>query len=310
MMEETPEDPPVDDSETHRDKKGCRFSVTYRVVLVYVAIFLGYLGYFPVLGLLTSFNADLGYVAAGCMMLCGSLTQIVAPVVVSMISLKYCLIIYFSVFASFYVTNFYPSWYTIPLGAGALGFSAGLLFWTAAPTYLTEAAQELSEQKKRPLTHYVSMFHGGLYGVFHFAGFAGNALSAAFFLSDQLLIDTAALNSSNLTNSSSDEVCMRDTLYTSVSSWAYYGFFSIATLCAIISVVTLFCLPTKGQKHYVCNSTVCKTALRSIKPLLVKTLKAFFIRKFMLVLPLSFYYGLDRGFFFATFTKVCNVGRN
>ena len=285
-----------------KDIKGCRFSVTYRVVLVYVAIFLGYLGYFPVLGLLTSFNADLGYVTGGVLRLCGSLTQVFAPIAVSIINLKYCLIIHFFIFAFFYATNFYPSWYTIPLGAGAFGFSAGLFFWTAALTYLTEAAQELSEQKKRPLTHYVSMFHGGLYGVYHFAGFAGNALSAAFFLSDQLLIDNAALNSSNLTNSSFDEMCMRDTLYTSVSSWAYYGFFGISTLCAIISVVTLFCLPTKGPKQ-----CVCKSALRSIKPLLVNTFKAFFIRKFMLMLPLSFYYGLDRGFFFASFTKVCDV---
>ena len=294
-----------------RDRRGCRYSVYCRVVQVYTGIFLGYLGYFPILGLLTSFNADLGYVTAGLSWSLSGLAQIVAPVTVPMFGVKRCLIIHFSVYAVYYATYFYPSWYTIPLSATAVGLSSGLFFWTAALSYLTEAAQELSkQQKKNRITHYVSMFHGGLYGVFHFAGFAGNALAAAFFLSDQLILDSTVLNSSNLTNSSMNEVCKRNTLYTAVSSWAYYGFFSISTACAILGVVTLFSLPNKDPKRRVCNASVCKATLCSIKPLLVNTFKAFIVPKYSLMLTLSFYYGLDKGFFFATFTKVRDVSHN
>ena len=288
-----------------------------RVLTICLSVCLSYSGYFAIVSLLTSFDQDLGYVTYLLLWIGYFPAQFFAsPIAVKVLKPKYSLVMAFIFYACFYATNIYPTWYSLPVGAFLCSIGAGMFFWAGSQSYLTNLAYALSKTTGRSSDHYIGSFQGAFHFSFNLSSVAGNAISFAFLLPDQLIVYNAAINStlSKLNNTASNissGQCQHDIGVASVSEWAYYGLNSVLTSLGIVAVVLVMLLPPRPREC--CKWKRCSTGAVHIdrkcfceitKKYVVRPLKILLKPSFVAISCLSIFSGYGIVFFNGAFNKV------
>ena len=289
-----------------------------RVMILCLSIGLTFSGYFAISCLLTSFNQELGYFTAILLWILYVPAQLfLSPTMVKILNPKSSVVAAFSCYTFFYITNIYPSWYTLPIGAIAFALGAGCFFWTGSLSYLTQLAHSVSKATGTPASHYIENFQGLYYFFFALSSIIGNCLSLVFLLPDQLLIDSASIasNNSSTVSNNTPEQCDLDVRVAAVSPWAYYGLTSMLAVLGLVSVVLVIFIPprpkickNRNNKEMNCSTLRChvdrKHMCHGMRKLVINPLKLLLKPTFLAVSGLSFFSGYEYAFFSGTFTKV------
>ena len=292
-----------------------------RVMILCLSICLTYSGFYAINALLTSFNQELGYFTAILLWIPYVPAQLfLSPTMVKILNPKSAVVAAFSCYTFFYITNIYPSWYTLPIGAIAFALGSGLFFWAGSLSYLTQLAHSVSKATGTPASHYIGNFQGLFYFSLALSGVIGNGLSLIFLLPDQLLNDNANAASNNLSSNISvsnntPEQCDLDVRAAAVSPWAYYGLTSMLALLSLVSVILVIFIPprpnickNRNNKEVNCSTLRChvdrKHMCHGMRKLVFKPLRLLLKPTFIVVGGLSFYSGYESTFFSGTFTKV------
>ena len=292
-----------------------------RVMILCLSIGLTLSGYFAISSLLTSFNQELGYFTAILIWIPYVLAQLfLSPTMVKILNPKYSVVAAFSCYTFFYITNIYPSWYTLPIGAIVYGMGSGCFFWTGSLSYLTQLAHSVSKATGTPASHYIGNFQGLFYFFIALSSVIGNGLSLVFLLPDQLLNDSANAASRNLSSNISvsnntPEQCDLDVRVAAVSPWAYYGLTSVFVVLGLVSVILVIFIPPRPKicknhknREMNCSTLQChvdrKHMCHGMRKLVFNPLKRLLKPTFLAVGGLSFFSGYEIAFFSGTFTKV------
>ena len=289
-----------------------KFQGYVRVLIVCISVSFCYSGYYAIFSLLTSFDQELGQLAGTLLWIPYIPSQLfLSPTIVKILNPKYSLVAAFTCYTFFYVTNIYPTWYTLPLGAVVYALGAGVFFWSGALSYFTHVAFAISKTTGASARDYVSKFHGLFFLSLSVASVIGTVLASAFLLSDQLVLDSVSVvnrSSFNASNSTPSQ-CNRDVQLATVSPWAYYGLTIAFTGLGVLAVILILFLPPRPKKccqkcksslPHVNRSCVCQMT----KTVVVRPLNLLFSKSFLAVGGIAIFAGYQLSYFNGIFTKV------
>ena len=291
-----------------------------------LCMFLGHLSYFPLAGVFTSLNAEIGFVSFGTMWFTWCVTGVfVGPPLVSCMGPRFTAAIALSCYLTFVLANYYQSWPTLVIGGAMEGIGGGLA-WPAFLTSATVSAEQVANTKKKPPEKYISIFNGAISLGYCAAALVGSAISSALLLPSQSsLWDQIApplngevnstMRMANSTNGSYPRSCVDSSDPFVVPLWAYYSLVTVAFVLTLVSILMSFGLgndsfPCASSNHF-CHSTCYNKEIKCtkvIKRFISKHYRPIYLTlfrcKYILVMLLSFSSGMSMGYYFGTFSRV------
>eukprot|EP00096_Caligus_rogercresseyi_P002815 TRINITY_DN1512_c1_g1_i1.p1 TRINITY_DN1512_c1_g1~~TRINITY_DN1512_c1_g1_i1.p1 ORF type:complete len:461 (+),score=77.14 TRINITY_DN1512_c1_g1_i1:3453-4835(+) len=214
------------------------------------------------------------------------------------LSVKWTLVVCMLCYSTYIGAQFYPTFYTLIPAACILGFGAAPM-WSAKCTYLTQVANKYSEAKGKSVEKTVVRFFGIFFFFFQCSSILGHVISSLVLKRQS---SNYTLTEEDLANCGINFCSARNTTenfgISSESRWMLSGIFLGCSLLSVI-VVTIFVDPLTRYGENERNEGGKKlSGLR----LLIATLIHIIQTKQLLIIPLTFWSGVEQGFFGADFT--------
>ena len=282
------------------------FKAYVQVALVFSCVCFGNVSFYMLTSLQTSLNGVLGSVSAAFSFLLWSICSLLTFNIVSLLGLKGTIVVTQWLLSVYVVASFYPSWYTLLPGNILNGAAVGPAL-SVSSTYANILAFSLSKAKGKDPRHYVGVLQGivSMGGLF-VGAILGNGVSTLVILlseppgerNETLL----AVNFSSTIDNITSEVCQLESPTQSVSDRTYYILMAVAALSSLTGIFSSFGVITVPGRTFKCVS-VSKMWLE-VKASFLVVLKALVTLKYMLVIWMSFFAGLEMHFFLSIFNKV------
>lgn len=240
------------------------------VHLLSAAFLFVFSAYLPTQNLQSTLNTEgnLGAVSMGILYASFTVSAMVAAPAVRRLGSRGALVVGTSGYAVFILANLLPTWRTMVPASVYLGFTSSVM-WVGQGTYLTSAALSHAAEKKLPEGQVLGRFNGEFWGLFASTQVIGNLISMAL-----------------LRNGKDGE---KNLLFT-----VFLG-------CMLIGIV-LMCLLSRrdeskgGSDHEPQECSFLRDMSRSAVAPLADP-------RMLLVAPILAYYGLQKAFVWAVFTK-------
>ncbi|KAM4694249.1 protein unc-93 homolog A-like [Discoglossus pictus] len=278
------------------------------LVLSFGILFL-YTAYAGLMTLQSSLNHDEGLGVAALSVMYGSLTissMFLPAILMKKLGCKWTIVASMGCYISFTLGNFYPSWPTLIITSILLGIGGGPL-WAAKSAYITGIGSKYAEMAgkaaKDVVNHYFGIFFficqtcriwGNLISslIFHLSPDAGESLDALnHSICGAEFCPTHSLTAENVTGPSPSNTV----LYTLLGSY---------TGCGIIAVLFISIFLDKIK-------TEDSDEKQSSCSMLFETFKQLKDKRQCLLIPLTFFSGLEQGFITGDFTRdyvTCAIG--
>uniref|UniRef100_A0A1X7T041 Major facilitator superfamily (MFS) profile domain-containing protein n=1 Tax=Amphimedon queenslandica TaxID=400682 RepID=A0A1X7T041_AMPQE len=265
----------------------------------FVAVFGSYLG---ILGLQSSINSEAGLGLASSAVIYGTLiiACFFGPGMVKLLGTKYSLISGYILFFCYTLCNYYPSWYTLVIGAILNGIGQAPL-WIAVFGHPIAIAVRYHKDLKETQSHAIAFFTGIIAASIKLAQIFGSLISSIILVN----VDSTENNgAANLTNTSINNGECVDTFGPPIEPGPiYYTLISVYALAGIVGTIiaAVFLDHLGTEKKYLSAGQMCKVYVGENFLLVVKT---FFNWKYLLIMPWIILNGVMLGFITGTFPKV------
>ena len=239
--------------------------------------------------------------------LCG----FISPGFIKVFGTKVAVVVGILCISGYAVCNYYPTWYTLILGAFLIGASS-VPSLAAINAHLAEVAKDAAPELGKKPAHLISKFTGVYYFFYQFSQFPGNLASSLILFPygkpDENASDTSGSGLQDLLPGSRSEGVCEGFSAVDIDHVYHYSLVSVYLLFTVIGlvIVLLFVdhLPTENSFL----SMERKFYLYFRKPFvrLVRVLKH---RHMLLIAPMVLTSGMENAFAFGTFTEVrfCTV---
>jgi len=232
----------------------------------------------------------------------------VPTLMIKTLTVKWTMVVSIFCYSTYIAAQFYPEFYTLIPGAIILGLGAAPM-WSAKCTYLSQVGNIYGELTNQPVEPIIVRFFGIFFLFFQSSSIWGNLISSSVLSSEEkneteTLTDLSicgvnycpkedAPKEDNATSAEDDNF--------SASKTQLYTLAGVYLACSIMSaiVVALFVDPLSKYGEAAREE---KKEKRSGKQLLVATFKHMEKPYQMLIVPLTFWSGVEQGFFGADFT--------
>lgn len=296
ILSGTDDESPLLDEDKHEeavgDPKHVHRTVKFNLVVLSLSIFFIFTAFSALQGLQSSLNATGGKGVACLAVLYGVMVVsclLLAPVLVGILRPKWTLVLSFICHCIFTASNFYPQWYTLIPACALLGAASGPL-WAAQNTYLTTAAVMQAQAGNEKEEAVIQQFNGIFFTIFQASVVGGNLASSLVFTLADERNRTVAVNSSELCDVNASLCILDSTKYTLFTVFEVSGI--VGLLLLVIAVKTLKKLGAVKQQQ------------RKAFELAMSVVKLHKDVKVLLLIPITFYSGLEQAFIFAEYTKV------
>lgn len=254
---------------------GLRRSHAGDVHLLSAAFLFVFSAYLPTQNLQSTLNTEgnLGAVSMGILYASFTVFTATAAAVVRRLGSRGALVVGTSGYALFILANLLPTWYTMVPASVYLGFTSSLM-WVGQGTYLTSAAFSHATENKLHLGQVLGRFNGEFWGMFASTQVTGNLISLVVLGNDK---DGGGANRKNL-------------------------LFTVFLGCMVIGIVLMCLLSRRDENRAESDghepqgrSFLPDTSRSAVTPLADP--------RMLLLAPLLAYYGLQKAFVWAVFTK-------
>ena len=285
------------------------FKAYVQVALLFVSVCFGNLPFFSLLSVQTSLNGLLGSVTGALSHFCWVVGSLLTQNIISVLGLKVTIVSHHWLVGLYVLGYYYRSWPTLLIGNIVIGWADGPAL-AAASVYANFIACSLAKIKGKDAKHYVGIFQGlATSGALYGGAVLGNGLSSVIFLLDEsyntgnVTTLTNATNSSfTFSNTTTSDSCDSGYAQQTVSDQAYYILLGVCTVFQLISIVSVLGVMSIPGRTATCKSL--KHTCLQVKSSLMAAFKTFAAVKYMLVMPVGFYCGLEAGYILAVYSKV------
>lgn len=232
--------------------------------------------YLPTQNLQSTLNDDgnLGAVSMGIVYVSFTVFAATAAAVVRGLGSRGALLLGTSGYALFILANLHPTWYTMVPASIYLGFASSIM-WVGQGTYLTSAAFSHATENKLNDGQVLGRFNGEFWGMFASTQVIGNLISLVVLRNDK---DGGGAEEKNL-------------------------LFTVFLGCMVVGIMLMFLLSRRdenigvegGDHELPEKSLLWDMSKSAVAPLAD--------RRMLLLAPLLAYYGLQKAFVWAVFTK-------
>ncbi|XP_060609709.2 protein unc-93 homolog A-like isoform X1 [Anolis sagrei] len=231
------------------------------------------------------------------------------PIIIQKFGCKWTIVGSMCCYITYTLGNFYASWYTLIPTSMILGL-AGAPLWSAKCTYLTIAGNLYAEKAGKLGRDVVNQYFGIFFLIFQSSGIWGNLISSVVFgqtpkkmnISEAELAGCGAADSRNMTASDADISRPTETLiYTLLGIYTGSGVLAVLLVAVFLDPVITHQHETEEKKTSSFWSTILSTFQHHKD-----------IRQCLLI-PLTFYSGLEQGFLSSDYTRAyvtCALGIN
>ena len=267
-----------------------------------------YTAFVSLQSLQSTMNAESGLgVASLCSIYAATVAScFLAPWIIHQLTTKWTILAGFVLFLVYIASHFNPLDFMIIPTSILLGLLVGPL-WIAQATYLTTTAYAYSAEKSQIYEKVVAKFNGMFCCVFQLSQIWGNIISASVLHNDV----TIQLNNKTLNahpcgardcgrqsdNGSSNHVASIPTNVSCLLLSIYIG-------CAILGIVVVITLLDNVRSP---DGTCWQSNADTSKTMVLSTLNMFKDYRFIILIPLVLFTGLEQGFILGDFTKVRTV---
>lgn len=305
----------------HRNLKKIKFRGWKNALALSFGWLFLYTGYLPMSSIQSSLNGDngLGTVSLSvqsAMEMIGNL--FLSNLIINKIGCKWTVAIGSFLFSSFIAANFYPMWGTMVPTAALAGLGVSLT-WIAHNTYMTKLSQYYAEHTGIDFNTINIRFFGTFYSIYYSSNVVGNVASSFLLGADfepdneTFSYDPMALCGSDYCNEDlgtyfhpDEEHGDHPMNFTQANSqrpemqevYSLCGFCLGSTILAtLLFILCVDSLPSLGLPENMDDS-------KSPFQIFVATFQHLNNPNQLLLLPLTFYNGLDNDFIYTEFTKV------
>jgi len=253
----------------------------------------------------------------------------VPTLMIKKLTVKWTMVVSIFCYSTYIAAQFYPQFYTLVPGAIILGLGAAPM-WSAKCTYLTQVGNIYAELTNQAVEPIIVKFFGIFFLFFQSSSIWGNLISSAVLgmtsddnvtavISEPDLskcgvnycpavpVDNSGVNTTEIVSKAEDNF--------STSSTQLYILAGVYLACSILSAVVVAILVDPLSKYGEADREEKKEKRSGIQ-LLVATFKHMKKPYQLLIIPLTFWSGVEQGFFGADFTAgyvscawgVSNVG--
>jgi len=214
-------------------------------------------------------------------------------------------------YSTYIAAQFYPEFYTLLPTAFLVGLGAAPM-WSAKCTYLTQVAHRYAGLDGSNADQIVVKFFGIFFFFFQCNSILGNIISTVVLSSDNDdYIDLTdeemskcgsnfcVADSESSKNDSSDDVYKKDNF--DIDMTKIYIIAGIYLACSISAAITLAIFVDPLSKFGMTAEKSGKAKLTGIQ-LLVATFRQMIRKEQLLIIPITFWSGIEQGFFGADFT--------
>jgi len=251
-------------------------------------------------------------------------------ILIEKLTVKWALVASVFCYSSYIAAQFYPQFYTLLPTAFILGLGAAPM-WSAKCTYLTQVAHRFAKLEGVEPETIVVKFFGIFFFFFQCNAILGNIISTAVLSSgnktyveltdeemmkcgsgycaqestpetveDETSLATSALNLTNILEELEKEnASASDNFKTDIS--LIYMIAGIYLACSISAAVLLAVFVDPLSRFGITDEKKDKAKLSGMQ-LLIATFKQMIKKKQLLIIPLTFWSGIEQGFFGADFT--------
>jgi len=247
-------------------------------------------------------------------------------ILIEKLTVKWALVFSVFCYSSYIAAQFYPEFYTLLPTAFVLGLGAAPM-WSAKCTYLTQVAHRFAKLEGVDPEVIVVKFFGIFFFFFQCNAILGNIISTAVFssgnktyveLTDEEMLKcgsgycsqasapetvedetSLAERAINLTDALTPAPSADDNFKTDIS--LIYIIAGIYLACSITAAVLIAVFVDPLSRFGVTDEKKDKAKLSGIQ-LLVATFKQMIRKEQLLIIPLTFWSGIEQGFFGADFT--------
>jgi hypothetical protein len=277
-----------------------------QVFLLFTCVSFGNLPFYSLSTLQTTLNGVLGSVSTALALACWTIGSLLTQNIVSVLGLKVTIVSHHWLLLTCVLGYYYSSWPTLLLGNIVYGWSVGPAL-AAASVYANIIACSLAKVKGDDAKHYVGIFQGlATTGALYSGAVVGNGLSSVIFLLDESYSEgnvTANATNSSYTpsNTTTSDSCDSGYAQQTVSDQAYYILLGVCTVFQLISMVSVL-----GVMSIPGRTATCKALKRmclQVKSSLITAFKTSVTMKYLLVMPIGFYSGLEINYVMAVYAK-------
>ncbi|XP_062832273.1 protein unc-93 homolog A isoform X2 [Anolis carolinensis] len=231
------------------------------------------------------------------------------PIIIQKLGCKWTIVGSMCCYITYTLGNFYASWYTLIPTSMILGL-AGAPLWSAKCTYLTIAGNSYAEKAGKLGRDVVNQYFGTFFLIFQSSGICGNLISSVVFgqtpkemnISEAELECCGAADCRNMTTYDADISRPTETLiYTLLGIYTGSGVLAVLLVAVFLDPISAHQNETEEKKISSFWTTILST-FRHHKD----------IRQCLLI-PLTFYSGLEQGFLSSDYTRAyvtCALGIN
>lgn len=306
------------DPATMRAVHEMTWSKAYRnVVVLGLAFMFVFTAFVSIQGLQSTMNWEggVGVTSLSSIYLTTIISCLVAPWVIQKLTAKWTIIVAFVMCTGYFAGNFHPEHYMlIPLGA-ILGLLGGPL-WSAQATSITSISLAYAEHiHSQDQDIIINKMMGIFCGLFRTSNIWGNLITT-LVLNKNDSIYTVNKSQSVISNvSCGSQYCLTaefeanaenpftGNILPIISSKTKIMLLSIYLGCGMMGIVILISLFDQ-HKH---SRLKCRDDVLSSKETFLSTIKMFKDTKCLLLLVIVMFVGLEQGFMFSDFTKVCLI---
>ncbi|XP_048582467.1 protein unc-93 homolog A [Nematostella vectensis] len=297
---------------TAKQKRKEKFSLTLNIFFISCGFLFLFTAFQSLQNLQSSLNSDEGLGLASLCVIYASLIiscMFVPPYMIGRLGAKWALVVSMVSYVLYTVANYYPSWYTMIPASFLVGMSAAPL-WSSKCAYLTTTGIRYSELSNETQETVVTRYFGIFFLIFQSGQIWGNLISS------MVLQQGDAGGESFRENAA--EVCgpnfckMPEAVGNATEPLSrpekkfVYTMLSIYLATGVVAVLLIILL-LKKLTGKMSRKKDEETGLN----LLIATLKHLKDPRMKLILPITFYSGIEQAFIFGDFTAAfvtCSLG--
>jgi hypothetical protein len=305
----------LNEEETRLAKRG----IYKNVVVISFAFMLLFTAFQSMANLQSSINKVQGLGTASLAVIYAALVvscMFVPTLMIKKLTVKWTMVVSIFCYSTYIAAQFHPQFYTLIPGAIILGLGAAPM-WSAKCTYLSQVGNIYGELTSQPVEPIIVKFFGIFFLFFQSSSIWGNLISSAVLglkengNGTELKEVVPDLSKCGInycpavsveTNSTGEEETDEDSNF-SASRYQLFILAGVYLACSILSAVVVALFVDPLSKYGEADREDAKEK-RSGVQLLVATFKHMKKPYQLLIIPLTFWSGVEQGFFGADFTAV------
>lgn len=282
-----------------------------QVILLFSCICFSHVPYFSLASLQTSLNGTLGAVSVAFAYISWIVACLLTQNIISLLGLKVTIVSHHWLICLYVLGYYYRSWPTLLLSNIVIGYADGPAIATAS-VYANIIACSLAQAKHKDAKHYVGLFQGLVTsGALCGGAVLGNGVSALTFLLEGSQREGNATISVNFTNFSiasenmtKSDFCYSEYAQQTVSDKSYYILVGVCTVFQLISMISVIGIMDVSERAAACKSFKNTMLCFRLRTSVIGAFKTLVTVKYMLVMPIGLYCGIEIGYVLAVYSKV------